>query len=154
MALGISVIRFWAVVLNHYQIEKSNIVHTFTFSTFATDSLCGVAGQVLQRPFHLSLSVAYSSLMFRAFRSLITVSFNHNVGLPLSLGRFPSIFISTPAPDVFYSSRLLTFPITCIRCSENILYFGIATSFSQYTICIMLHAYNASDRFALLCRVS
>ena len=76
--------------------------------------------------------------MFRDFRSLITVSFHHNVGLPLSLGRFPSIFISTPAPDVLYSSLLLTFPITCIRCSEK-----------YYTLALRLLSRNTP--FTLYC---
>ena len=40
-------------------------------------------------------SVAHSSLMFHAFRSLLTVSFHLNFGVPL--GRFPYIFNSTSA---------------------------------------------------------
>ena len=45
--------------------------------------------------FHLSLSVAHSSLIFQAFMSLLTVSFHLDLGLPL--GRFPSIFILATA---------------------------------------------------------
>ena len=57
------------------------LVSTF-FSPFATVSLCGQ--RVLHRPFHLSRSVAHSSLMSQAVRSLLTINF----GLPL--WRFPS----------------------------------------------------------------
>ena len=64
--------------------------------------------RVLQRPFHLSLSVAHSSLMFQAFRSLLAVSFHLNFGLPL--GRFRSIFISATARMFSGSSLLLTCP--------------------------------------------
>ena len=64
--------------------------------------------RVLQRLFHLSLSVAHSSLMLQAFRSLLTVSFHVNFGRPL--GRFPSIFISTTALRFSVSSLLLTWP--------------------------------------------
>ena len=83
--------------------------HLFSFSPFLpydAVSLCGVAG--LQRLFHLSRSVAHSSLMLHAFMSLLTVSFHLNFGRPL--GRFPSIFISTTALLFSVSSLLLTWP--------------------------------------------
>ena len=60
----------------------------------------------MQRRFHLSLSVAHSSLIFQASRSLLTVSYHHNFGLPL--GRFPSIFISATARMFSVSYLLLT----------------------------------------------
>ena len=67
------------------------------------------AGQrVLHRLFHLSRSVAHSSMILHAFMSLLTVSFHLNFGLPL--GRFPSIFISTTALMFSVSSLLLTWP--------------------------------------------
>ena len=47
-------------------------------------------------------------LMFQAFKSLLTVSFHINFGLPL--GRFPSIFISATARMFSVSSVLLTCP--------------------------------------------
>ena len=40
-----------------------------------------------ERSFHLSLSVAHSSMMFQAFISLMTLSFHRNLGL--HPGRFP-----------------------------------------------------------------
>ena len=49
---------------------------------------------------------AHSSLMFQAFRSVLTVSFDLNFCLPL--GRFSSIFISTTARMFSVSSLLLT----------------------------------------------
>ena len=73
------------------------------FSPFAAISLCGVTGS-----FHHSLSVAHSSLMVQAFRSLLIVSVHLNVGLPL--GRLPSIFISTTARMFSVSSLLMTCP--------------------------------------------
>ena len=60
------------------------------------------------RYFHLSRSVAHSFLKLPSFRSLLTVSFHLNCGLPL--GRFPSIFISTTALMFSVSSLLLTWP--------------------------------------------
>ena len=89
------------------------------FSHISPPSPC--AGQrVLQRPFHRSLSVAHSSLMFQAFRSLLTVSFHLNFGF--SLGRFPSFFISTTAM-VFSVSPLL---LTCTNHSSLLLLITIA----------------------------
>ena len=61
----------------------------------------------MQRPYHLSRSVAHSLLMLQAFRFPLTVSFHRNLGLPL--GRFPSIFISTAA-QMFLVSPLLSCP--------------------------------------------
>ena len=58
--------------------------------------------------FHLSRSVAHSSLMLHAFMSLLIVSFHLNFGRPL--GRFPSIFISTTALMCSVSSLPLTWP--------------------------------------------
>ena len=52
--------------------------------------------------------MAHSSLMFQAFRSLLTVSFQRNFGLPL--GRFPSIFILTTARMFSVSSLQLKCP--------------------------------------------
>ena len=52
-----------------------------------------------KKPFHLSRSVAHSSLIFHYFRSLLTISFHRNSGRPL--GRFPSIFISATARMFF-----------------------------------------------------
>ena len=64
--------------------------------------------RVLHRPFHLSRSVAHSSSVFQAFKSLLPVSFHHSFGLPL--GRFPSIFISATARICSVSSLLLMCP--------------------------------------------
>ena len=52
--------------------------------------------------------MAHSSLIFQAFRPLLTVSFHRNIGLPL--GRFPSIFISATARMFSLSPLLLTCP--------------------------------------------
>ena len=77
--------------------------------------------RVLQIPYHLSRSVAHSSLMFQAFRSLLTVSFHRNVGLPL--GRFPSIFISgncSTCPNHSSIRRLITVAIASTFASSKI----------------------------------
>ena len=58
-----------------------------------------------------------SSLMFQAFRSLLTLSFHLNFGLPI--GRFPSIFISTTALMLSVSSLL--FLLTCPNHSSLLL---------------------------------
>ena len=79
----------------------------YSFSHLSLLSLCA-GWRVLQRQFHLSLSVAHSSLMFQAFRSLLTVSYHLNCGLPL--GCFPFIFISTTALMFSVSSLLFTCP--------------------------------------------
>ena len=64
--------------------------------------------RVVQRPCHRSLPVAHTSLMFQAFRSLLTVSFHRNLSLPL--GHLPSIFNSTTALMFSVSSLLFTCP--------------------------------------------
>ena len=67
-----------------------------------------VRGSGSCRDLSIFLSVAHSFLMFQAFRSLLTVSFHLNFGLPL--GRFPSIFISTTALMFSVVSLLLAYP--------------------------------------------
>ena len=54
--------------------------------------------RVLQRPFHRTLSLAHSSLMFQAVKSLLTVSVQLNFVLPL--GRFPHLHFNNYS-DVF-----------------------------------------------------
>ena len=68
------------------------------FSPFTAVSLCGSCGTFPSFPVHV-----HSSLMFQAFRSLLTVSFNLNFSLSRTL---PSIFISTTA-QMFSVSSLL-----------------------------------------------
>ena len=81
-------------------------LHRNTFLTFRRR--LPVQGSGYCRPFHFSRSVAHSSLIFQAFRSLLIVSFHRNFGLPL--GRFPSIFISATARMFSVSPLLLTSP--------------------------------------------
>ena len=64
----------------------------------------------------------HSSLMCQAFRSLLTVSFHLNFGLPL--GRFPSIFNSTTA-RMFSVSSLLSM---CLNHSNLLLLMTITIS--------------------------
>ena len=71
-------------------------------SPFAAVSLLGIAGHA--ETFPCFWSVAHSSLIFQSFRSLLTVSYHHNIGLPL--GRFPSIFIFATARMFSVSSIL------------------------------------------------
>ena len=75
------------------------------FLPFAAVYLCAVAG--MPRCFRRSLPVAHSSLMFQAFRSLLTVSSLRKSGL--LLGSLSSIFNYTPARMFSMSSILLTF---------------------------------------------
>ena len=66
--------------------------------------------------------------MFQAFRSLLTVSFHRNFGLPL--GRFPSVFISATA-RMFSVSPL---PLTCPNHSNlrRLITVAIASTFALW----------------------
>ena len=70
----------------------------------------------------ISLSVAHFSPVFQASRSLLTVSFHPNLGLPL--GYFPSIFISAAA--LMFPVSSLLFP--CPSHSNRLLHITIAIS--------------------------
>ena len=70
----------------------------------ATVSLCGVAG-IAVTFLHLSLSAAPSSLVFHAFRSLQTVSFHSNIGLPLAIEL--TIYMLQICSSVAFSTSLL-----------------------------------------------
>ena len=108
---------------------------SLVFSPFAAVSLFGVAG--LQRPFHLSRSVAHSSLTFQAFRSLLIVSYHRNSSaLPLHLHfnncsdvfsfispfDMPKPFQPSPSHNRRYRFHLCFFQdlLNCIRCSNRL----------------------------------
>ena len=110
----------------------------YFLSPFATNSLCEVAS----RPFHISLSVAHSSLMFQAFRSLLTVHFHRNFGFPL--GQFPSIFMSTITALMFSVSSLL------LMCSDhsNLLFLITIAICSTFASSKISSFFRCSNRLA------